>query len=76
MSKRHSTSADPNPQPTAWPRCSLCKAAFVLRRAIVFSTKRCAWVSEWAWWRDCKHRRSDAEIERAVVQRPKRRRSR
>lgn len=52
--------------PKAWPQCSDCKAAYVLRRAIVFASKpgsRKATIRpEWVWQRDCKHRRAAPEI--------------
>lgn len=52
--------------PKAWPQCSDCKAAYVLRRAIVFASKpgprKATMRHEWVWQRDCKHRRAAPEI--------------
>ena len=48
-----------NPQPKRWPRCSLCKAAYVLRLGIVIQGNTSA---KWVWQRDCKHRKAAAEL--------------
>lgn len=60
--------SDLNPQPRAWPCCSTCNTAYVLRRALVFAvakSKRSTLASEWIWQRDCKHRTSAAKVARA-----------
>lgn len=55
-----------NPKPKAWPQCSECKTAYVLRRAIVFSgrngSRRMHISTEWVWQRDCKHRKAAPEV--------------
>ena len=51
---------DLNPQPRAWPACSECGVAFVLRRAVTFKTlpKSLIVAEEWVWQRDCKHKKA------------------
>jgi hypothetical protein len=49
------------PRPTIWPVCPECGVAFVLRRAMTFSTapsrRRTTLRYEWLWSRDCKHKK-------------------
>ena len=51
-----------NPQPRAWPRCSECKTAYVLRLALMFDSRTRTMSSEWMWQRDCKHRKAEPEV--------------
>lgn len=57
--------------PPAWPACSECNTAYVLRRAILFTsgTKgKGAEINEgWVWQRDCKHKKAKAVLQRARV---------
>lgn len=66
---------DLNPQPSAWPQCSECKTAYVLRRALTFSAsgRRMSLASEWTWQRDCKHRKAAAEVGSASKRRTEKR---
>jgi hypothetical protein len=50
-----------NPNPTAWPACSQCNAAYVLRRCLRFGTGG----FEWLWQRDCKHKYAEPKIAKA-----------
>jgi hypothetical protein len=50
-----------NPNPRAWPVCSHCEVAFVLRRLLSFSSGSFIW----AWQRDCKHKNAEAKIGKA-----------
>lgn len=43
-----------NPQPTVWPVCATCRAAFVYRRLM-----RATGPSGFFWTRDCKHKTAD-----------------
>jgi len=68
---------DLNPQPRVWPQCPLCKTAYVLRRALVFSaklgSKKAKLAGEWLWQRDCKHRNAAPEAGGVLRVRAKRR---
>lgn len=61
--------------PQAWPVCSECNTAYVLRRAILFTTGTKGKKSEinegWAWQRDCKHKKAEAVLQRAHVAKPR-----
>lgn len=52
-----------NPQPRVWPRCSECKAAYVLRLGICLSQRIASGhgAGRWLWQRDCKHRKAEPE---------------
>lgn len=54
--------SDLNPQPRAWPRCSECKTAYVLRLALMFDSHIKTMSNEWMWQRDCKHRKAEPEV--------------
>jgi hypothetical protein len=49
------------PNPVAWPKCSQCDVAFVLRRMLSLSQ---GWL--WLWQRDCKHKSAETVIEQLV----------
>jgi len=55
--------------PRDYPFCSDCKAAYVLRLALVFASKpgsrKATLRHEWVWQRDCKHRKAEPAIHRA-----------
>lgn len=55
---------DLNPQPQVWPACAECKEPFVLRRVLVLREPTPdnlrALKFEWAWQRDCKHKKAEA----------------
>lgn len=52
--------SDIDPQPLVFPACSTCDAPYVLRRGHTFNGKK--WTEEWAWFRDCKHRKAEAKL--------------
>lgn len=57
------------PNPTLWPVCGECEKEFVLRRALLVSTrgKKMDMHVGWTWVRDCKHRgaKKPDKVERA-----------
>lgn len=48
---------DVQPNPTVWPECSECGAAWVLRRAFTLTQG-----TMWVWQRDCKHRKAEPRL--------------
>lgn len=50
------------PNPQVFPACSEkgCGAPYVLRRGHAFDGKK--WTEEWAWFRDCKHKKAEAKM--------------
>lgn len=52
----------------AYPKCSECDTAYVLRKAFVFhttsgkGTKKATLNEEWVWQRDCKHKKATPKL--------------
>mgnify|MGYP001595888759 CR=1 FL=1 len=50
---------DATPRPAMWPVCGECGTEFILRRSLVVRGGNLAKMAvEWAWVRDCKHKRT------------------
>lgn len=54
-------SDDLTPAPAAWPECSECGVAYVLRHCITFTDGY-----RWLWQRDCGHEKAEPRISEAT----------
>lgn len=62
------------PKIKAYPYCSSCGRAYVLRLSLAFLPQARKWLEEWLWVRDCKHKKAEPLLFSATTKRIRRKR--